>query len=57
MMTFARGIQRNINIVILFPLKLLPCRWIYYRLPLCLVVNAMCSFKKVLNVYLIEEMQ
>lgn len=48
---------------------MLPCRWIYYRLPLCLVVNAdvrlvvffvllvFLVFKEVLNVSLIEEVR
>lgn len=41
-MTFARGIQRNINIVVLFQLKLLPCRWIYIIDYLCVSLLMQC---------------
>lgn len=41
-MTFARGIQRNINIVILFQLKLLPCRWLYIIDYLCVSLLMQC---------------
>lgn len=42
---WARGIQRNKDVVMLFHLKLLPCRWVYYRLPVCVFVMQRLHFK------------